>query len=104
VKALVGGTEGDYDFEEVRILQTGQTKAAFLLWDSLPAVQSNYIAVTESMQEAFGQKHFLDCFRDIAQKQEFCRFLAGFDPALRANCQEQGAPDLDEALIIADQR
>ena len=36
VMALVGGTEGDYDFEVVRILPTRLTKAAFLLWDSQP--------------------------------------------------------------------
>ena len=37
VKALVGGTGGDYDYELVRILPTRLTKAAFLLWDSLPS-------------------------------------------------------------------
>ena len=63
MKAL-GGTESDYDFEVVRILPTCLTKAAFLLWDSLPAaVQADYNAVKERLQEAFGQKHFLDCFR-----------------------------------------
>lgn len=136
VRALVGGTSDDYDFELVRILPTRLTKAAFLLWDSLPAaVQADYPAVKEKLLEAFGQRHFLDCFRanlsarprapgesldvyaadisqlvqeafpgygDIAQKEEkFRRFLAGLDPTLRAKCHEQGATDLEEALIIA---
>lgn len=56
VKALVGGVGGDCDYE--------LAKAAFLLWDSLPAaVQADYSAVKERLQEAFGQRHFLDCFR-----------------------------------------
>ena len=63
MKALVGGTESDYDFEVVRILPTRLTKAAFLLWDSLPAaVQADYNAVKERLQEAFFF-FFLDCFR-----------------------------------------
>lgn len=136
VKALVGGTVGEYDYELVRILPTRLTKAAFLLWDSLPtAVQADYTAVKERLQEAFGQRHFMDCFRanlsarprapgesldvyaadisklvqeafpgygDIAQREEkFRRFLAGLDPTLRAKCHEQGATDLEEALVIA---
>lgn len=41
-------------------------------------------------------------YGDVAQKEEkFRRFLAGLDPALRAKCHEQGATDLEEALIIA---
>lgn len=41
-------------------------------------------------------------YGDIAQKEEkFRRFLAGLDPTLRAKCHEQGATDLEEALIIA---
>ena len=41
-------------------------------------------------------------YGDIAHREEkFRRFLAGLDPALRAKCHEQGATDLDEALIIA---
>lgn len=136
VSALVGGTGRDYDYELVRILPTRLTKAAFLLWDSLPStVQADYTAVKEKLQEAFGQRHFLDCFRanlsarlrtpgesldvyaaeisklvqeafpgygDVAQREEkFRRFLAGLDPALRAKCHEQGATDLEEALVIA---
>ena len=33
--------------------------------------------------------------------EKFRRFLAGLDPALQAKCHEQGATDMDEALIIA---
>lgn len=34
------------------------------MWDSLPAsVQADYATVREKLQEAFGQRHFLDCFR-----------------------------------------
>ena len=137
VRALVGGTRGDPDYELARLLPTRLTKAAFLLWDSLPAVvQDDYPAVKERLLEAFGQRHFLDCFRAnisahsrapgqsldvyaadisqlvqeafpgygeiIAQKEEkFCRFLVGLDPTLRAKCHEQGATDLEEALVIA---
>lgn len=136
VKALVGGPGGDYDYELVRLLPTRLTKAAFLLWDSLPtAVQGDYEKVKERLQEAFGQKHFLECFRanlsarprapgesldvyaaevsrlvqdafpaygEVAHREEkFCRFLAGLDPALRAKCHEQGATDLEEALVVA---
>lgn len=55
---------GDYDYELVRLLPIQLTKAAFLLWDSQPAaVQANYPAVKEKLLEAFGQRHFLDCFR-----------------------------------------
>lgn len=135
VKTLVGGVGGDCDYELVRILPTRLTKAAFLLLDSLPAaVQADYSAVKERLQEAFGQRHFLDCFwanlsarprasdeslelyaaeisklvqeafpgyGDIAQKEEkFRRFLAGLYPTLRAKCHEQGATDLEEALVI----
>ncbi len=40
---------------------------------------------------------------DIAQREEkFRRFLAGLDPTLQAKCHEQGATDLEEALVIAD--
>lgn len=40
-------------------------------------------------------------YGDVAQKEEkFRRFLAGLDPTLRAKCHEQGATDLEEALII----
>ena len=64
VKALVEGTSGDFDYELVRILPTRLTKAAFLLWDSLPpAIQADYAKVKEKLQEAFGQRLFLDCFR-----------------------------------------
>ncbi|KAK7902207.1 hypothetical protein WMY93_018976 [Mugilogobius chulae] len=136
VRALVAGTGADYEYELARILPTRLAKAAFLLWDSLPAaIQADYSAVKERLQEAFRQRHFLDCFRanlaarrrapgesldvfaaDVgklvqeafpnygtaAQKEEkFRRFLAGLDPCLRAKCQEQGATDLDEALVIA---
>ena len=136
VRALVAGTGSDYEYELARILPTRLSKAAFLLWDSLPAVvQADYSSVKGKLQEAFGQRHFLDCFRanlaarrrapgesldvyaadigklvqeafpnygDAAQREEkFRRFLAGLDPCLRAKCQEQGATDLDEALIIA---
>ncbi|KAK7877977.1 hypothetical protein WMY93_031357, partial [Mugilogobius chulae] len=48
------------------------------------------------VQEAFPN------YGTAAQKEEkFRRFLAGLDPCLRAKCQEQGATDLDEALVIA---
>lgn len=41
-------------------------------------------------------------YGDIAQKEEkFRRFLAGLDPTLRAKCHEQGATDLEEALVVA---
>lgn len=64
VRALVGGTGGDYDHELVRILPTRLTKAAFVLWDSLPAaIQNDYTGVKEKLLEAFGQRHYLDCFR-----------------------------------------
>lgn len=54
--------------------------------------------ITKLVQEAFPG------YGDIAQREEkFNRFLAGLDPALRAKCHEQGATDLDEALIIAGQ-
>ncbi|XP_054874671.1 uncharacterized protein LOC118471314 [Amphiprion ocellaris] len=33
--------------------------------------------------------------------EKFRRFLAGLDPGLRAKCHEQGASDLEEALMIA---
>uniref|UniRef100_A0AAV2KA86 Uncharacterized protein n=1 Tax=Knipowitschia caucasica TaxID=637954 RepID=A0AAV2KA86_KNICA len=33
--------------------------------------------------------------------EKFRRFLAGLDPGLRAKCHEQGATDLEEALMIA---
>lgn len=152
VRALVAGNGSDYDYELARLLPTRLSKAAFLLWDSLPAavfffsfrlfpsgvataVQADYSAVKEKLQEAFRQRPFLDSFRanhaarrrasgeslevyaadigklvqeafpnygEVAQKEEkFRRFLAGLDPCLRAKCQEQGATDLEEALIIA---
>lgn len=57
VKTLVGGNAGDYDYELARILPTRLTKAAFPMWDSLPAaVQNDYSAVKEKLklvQEAF---------------------------------------------------
>ncbi|KAF7688153.1 hypothetical protein HF521_014159 [Silurus meridionalis] len=41
-------------------------------------------------------------YGDKAQKEEkFRRFVAGLDPVLRAKCHEQGATDLEEAVIIA---
>ncbi|KAK7906740.1 hypothetical protein WMY93_015352 [Mugilogobius chulae] len=33
--------------------------------------------------------------------EKFRRFLAGLDPGLRAKCHEQGAADLEEALVVA---
>ena len=33
--------------------------------------------------------------------EKFRRFLAGLDPGLRAKCHEQGATDLEEALMVA---
>lgn len=136
VRALVAGNGSDYDYERARLLPTRLSKGAFLLWDSLPAaVQADYSAVKEKLQEAFRQRPFLDSFRanlaarrrasgeslevyaadigklvqeafpnygEVAQREEkFRRFLAGLDPCLRAKCQEQGATDLEEALIIA---
>lgn len=39
---------------------------------------------------------------DRAQREEkFRRFLVGLDPVLRAKCHEQGATDLEEAVMIA---
>ncbi len=41
-------------------------------------------------------------YGDRAQREEKCRrFLAGLDPVLRVKCHEQGATDLEEAVIIA---
>ncbi|KAM3623996.1 uncharacterized protein V6R79_017818 [Siganus canaliculatus] len=36
------------------------------------------------------------------REEKFRRFLAGLDPALRAKCLEQGATDMEEALIVAE--
>ncbi|XP_024122024.1 uncharacterized protein LOC112142718 [Oryzias melastigma] len=42
-------------------------------------------------------------YGDAAQREEkFRRFLAGLDPGLKAKCLEQGATDLEEALIVAE--
>lgn len=58
MRALVRGTGVDYDYELVRILPTWLTKAAFLLWDSLPAdIQGDYTIVKDKLLEAFGQAH-----------------------------------------------
>ncbi|KAM8822037.1 uncharacterized protein ACB058_021716 [Synchiropus picturatus] len=136
VSALVGNNDQECEDELSRILPTRLTKAAFLLWDSLPrAVQRDYAAVKARLMEAFGHGYFLDRFRtnlsarmrapgesldvyaadisrlvheafpnygQVAQREEkYRRFLAGLDPALRAKCHEQGAADLEEALMIA---
>lgn len=53
----------EYEYE---LLPTRLAKAAFLLWDSLlAAVQDEHDdhAVKDKLQEAFGQRHFLDCSR-----------------------------------------
>lgn len=135
VTALVGDSE-DCDHELSRLLPTRLTRAAFLLWDSLPRpLKMDYPAVKARLMEAFGRGYFLDRFKTnlsarqrapnesldvyaadicrlvqeafpnygvVAQQEEkFRRFLAGLDPALRAKCHEQGATDLEEALIIA---
>jgi len=65
VRALVEGDgETTLQYELVRILPTRLSRAAFLLWDNLPAaVQSDYTAVKERLKEAFGRKQFLDRFR-----------------------------------------
>ena len=65
VRALVEGDEKTtYHYELVRILPTRLSRAAFLLWDSLPTtVQADYSAVKERLKEAFGRKQFLDRFR-----------------------------------------
>ncbi|KAK3568728.1 hypothetical protein QTP86_014757, partial [Hemibagrus guttatus] len=52
--------------------------------------------VSRLVDEAFPE------YGDKAQREEkFRRFLAGLDPVLRAKCHEQGATDLEEAVIIA---
>lgn len=54
----------DCDYELVRLLPTRLTKDAFILRDRLPAaVQADYPAVKKKLLEAFGQRHFFDCFR-----------------------------------------
>lgn len=138
VRALVEGDgETVLQHELVRILPTRLSKAAFLLWDSLPVtVQSDYKAVKERLKEAFGHKQYLDRFRanlaarpraaheslvvyaaeinrlvleafpdygkNAIREEKFRRFLAGLDPGLRAKCHEQGATDMEEALIVAE--
>ena len=138
VRALVEGEGGrTYQYELARILPTRLSKAAFLLWDSLPAtVQGDYEAAKNKLKEAFGQKQYLDRFRanlsarpraqreslvvyaaeisrlvaeafpdygkNATREEKFRRFLAGLDPGLRAKCHEQGATDMDEALIVAE--
>ena len=138
VRALVEGDEKTtYHYELLRILPTRLSRAAFLLWDSLPTtVQADYSAVKERLKEAFGRKQFLDRFRanlsarsrapheslvvfaaDISRlvaeafpdyernatgEEKFRRFLAGLDADLRLKCHEQGATDMEEALIIAE--
>lgn len=52
--------------------------------------------ISRLMDEAFPE------YGERAQREEkFRRFLAGLDPVLRAKCHEQGATDLEEAVIIA---
>lgn len=52
--------------------------------------------ITRLVLEAF--PHY-DCTAQEGEK--FRRFVAGFDPALQAKIHEQGATDIDEALIVA---
>lgn len=138
VRALAErGNERDYQYELVRILPTRLSKAAFLLWDNLPAtVQSDYSAVKERLKEAFGRKQFLNRFRtdlsarprapheslvvyaaeisrlvseafpdygeNATREEKFRRFLGGLDSELKLKCHEQGATDMEEALVIAE--
>ncbi|KAL0151983.1 hypothetical protein M9458_052701 [Cirrhinus mrigala] len=52
--------------------------------------------ISRLVDEAFPE------YGDRPQREEkFRRFLAGLDPVLRAKCHEQGATDLEEAVIIA---
>ncbi len=52
--------------------------------------------ISRLVDEAFPE------YGDRAQREEkFRRFLAGLDPVLRVKCHEQGATDLEEAVIIA---
>ncbi|KAK3506251.1 hypothetical protein QTP70_033602, partial [Hemibagrus guttatus] len=52
--------------------------------------------VSRLVDEAFPE------YGDKAQREEkFRRFLTGLDPVLRAKCHEQGATDMEEAVIIA---
>jgi len=127
-----GDGETTLQYELVRILPTRLSRVAFLLWDNLPAVvQSDYTAVKERLKEAFGRKQFLDLSarpraaheslvvyaaeinrlvlevfpnygQNATREGKFSRFLAGLDLGLRAKCHEQGATDIEEALVIAE--
>ncbi len=44
---------------------------------------------------------FPDCDRTAQEGEKFRRFVAGLDPALQAKIHEQGATNMDEALIVA---
>lgn len=52
--------------------------------------------ISRLVDEAFPE------YGDRAQREEkFRRFVAGLDPVLRSKCYEQGATDMEEAVIIA---
>lgn len=46
---------------------------------------------------------FPDYGKNATSEEKFCRSLAGLDPDLRLKCHEQGATDMDEALLVAEQ-
>jgi len=45
---------------------------------------------------------FPDYGQNATREEKFRLFLAGLDPGLRAKCHEQGATDIEEALVIAE--
>lgn len=90
---------------------TERLKHVFGLQQSLPYFQTHVNArprkIGESLEvfSADITRLVLQAFPDydiIAQEGEkFRRFVAGLDPALQAKIHEQGATDMDQALIVA---
>lgn len=103
--SLPAVVQGDYPVAKEKLLKAfGQRrfldcfKANLSVCPHAPGESLDVYAVDVSqlVHEAFPG------YGDVAQKEEKVhRFLAGLDPLLRAKCREQGATDLEKALIIA---
>lgn len=83
----------------------------FGLQHSLPFFQTHVNARTRKIDESLEVysaditrlvlEAFPDYDRTAQEGEKFRRFVAGLDPALQAKIHEQGATDIDEALIVA---
>lgn len=103
--SLPADVQGDYERVKEKLAEAfGQRQ--FLLYfqtcvSARPRQANECLEVYAADISRLVAEAFPDYDRAAVNGEKFRRFLAGLDPALQAKCHEQGATDMEEALIIA---